>query len=48
MLAQIMQTLYGAANMAQTNNLERRYQDLQEQQKRLTDILDRISQSQGR
>ena len=28
--------------------LERRYQELQEQQKRLTDILDRMSQSQGR
>ena len=74
------QTLYGAANMAQANNLElramkgelatdqqyrelkgrydelhgrydkleRRYQELQEQQKRLTDILDRMSQSQGR
>ena len=67
------QTLYGAANMAQANNLElramkgelatdqqyrelkgryddleRRYQELQEQQKRLTDILDWMSQSQGR
>ena len=67
------QTLYGAANMAQANNLElramkgelatdqqyrelkgrydeleRRYQELQEQQKHLTDILDRMSQSQGR
>ena len=67
------QTIYGAANMAQANNLElramkgelatdqqyrelkgryddleRRYQELQEQQKRLTDILDRMSQTQGR
>ena len=30
------------------DKLERRYQELQEQQKRLTDILDRMSQSQGR
>ena len=30
------------------DELERRYQELQEQQKRLTDILDRMSQSQGR
>ena len=30
------------------DDLERRYQELQEQQKRLTDILDRMSQSQGR
>ena len=67
------QTLYGAANMAQANNLElramkgelatdqqyrelkgryddleRRYQELQEHAKQLTDILDRMSQSQGR
>ena len=67
------QTIYGAANMVQANNLElramkgelatdqqyrelkgryddleRRYQELQEQQKRLTDILDWMSQSQGR
>ena len=30
------------------DDLERRYQELQEQQKRLTDILDWMSQSQGR
>ena len=74
------QTIYGAANMAQANNLElramkgelatdqqyrelkgrydelhgryddleRRYQELQEHAKQLTDILDRMSQSQGR
>ena len=67
------QTLYGAANMAQANNLElramkgelatdqqyrelkgcydeleRRYQELQKHAKQLTDILDRMSQSQGR
>ncbi len=30
------------------DELGRRYQELQEQQKRLTDILDRMSQSQGR
>ena len=67
------QMLYGAANMAQANNLElramkgelatdqqyrelkgrydeleRRYQELQEHAKQLTDILDRMSQSQGR
>ena len=67
------QMLYGAANMAQANNLElramkgelatdqqyrelkgcydeleRRYQELQKHAKQLTDILDRMSQSQGR
>ena len=67
------QTLYGAANMVQANNLElramkgelatdqqyrelkgcydeleRRYQELQKHAKKLTDILDRMSQSQGR
>lgn len=30
------------------DDLERRYQELQEHAKQLTDILDRMSQSQGR